>query len=95
MQIQITGHGFEVSPALRELTEKKLHRMQRHINNITNIQITFEVDNLTQIAEANVQVPGNSVNARAESNDMYKSVDLLMEKLKVQLTKYKEKTSDH
>ena len=91
MQLQITGHGLEITPALRELTEKKLRRIQSHFDHITNIHITFAVNKQTQIAEGNIQVPGTTINAQAESHDMYKSVDLLMEKLMTQLTKHKEK----
>lgn len=95
MQIQIDGQGLDVTPALRELTLKKLKRIQSHIHNIQRIHIIFKVNKIRQIADANITVPGNLINARAESEDMYKTVDLLMEKLIKQLTKYKEKETDH
>ena len=91
MQIQMTGHGIEVSPALRELTEKKLRRVQHHNDRITSIRITFHVNKIRQIANAQVNVPGNIINANAESDDMYKTVDLLVNKIVAQLAKYKEK----
>src|SRR3990172_2950959 len=95
MQIQITGNGLEVSPALKAFTEKKLHRIEAHAKNILNIHISFRIDKIRQIADAVINLPGHSINAQAESEDMYKTVDLLIHKLLAQLTKYKEKTLGH
>ncbi len=95
MQLQIDGQGIEVTTGLRDLLEKKLHRLTAHFAMITHTHVVFKVDKIRQIAEATLHVPGNTVNATAESEDMYKSVDLLIEKLKIQLTKYKEKITKH
>lgn len=95
MQIQITGNGLEVSPALKALTEKKLHRIETHASDILSIHIVFRVNKNQQLADAVIKLPHHIINAEAESEDMYKTVDLLIHKLLAQLTKYKEKTIDH
>ena len=95
MQIQMTGHGLSISAALRELTEKKLKRLHPCFDEITNIHITFHVDKISQIADASLQLPGSTINAQAKSEDMYKTIDLLMQKLQIQLAKYKAKKGDH
>ncbi|MFW0079257.1 MAG: ribosome-associated translation inhibitor RaiA [Coxiella endosymbiont of Haemaphysalis qinghaiensis] len=95
MQIQMTGHGLDISTALRELAEKKLNRLHPCFDEITNIHITFRVDKIRQIADANLQLPGSRINAQAESEDMYQTIDLLIQKLQTQLTKYKSKKDDH
>lgn len=95
MQVQYTGHNIEITQAIRDHIEKKLSRLKAQTDKITNIHIIFEVEKLRQIAEANVAVPGTMINAKAESEDMYKTVDLLIDKLNAQLTKYKEKHTDH
>ena len=95
MQIQMTGHGVAVSPALRELTRKKLRRIQSHVDKITSIHITFHVNKIRQIADANIKVPGSMINAQAESTDMYKTIDMLIHKLLAQLGKYKNKKDEH
>ncbi|MFK3617362.1 ribosomal subunit interface protein, partial [Coxiella burnetii] len=43
MHIQMTGQGVDISPALRELTEKKLHRIQPCRDEISNIHIIFHI----------------------------------------------------
>lgn len=97
MQIQITGrNSMEVTEALRDFTNKKLQsRLERFADKITSTQITFSVDKLRQCVEAQIAIPGTEVVASAESDDMYKSVDELVDKLVRQLTRHKEKTTDH
>lgn len=95
MNIQITGHNIDVTPALREFAEKKLKRLKKHMNNITNIHVTFNIDKLSQIVEAQVMLPGNKIHAKAKSNDMYHAVDELIHKLIRQLDKYRDKLTGH
>nr|WP_304986084.1 ribosome-associated translation inhibitor RaiA [Coxiella-like endosymbiont] len=59
------------------------------------MHVTFHVNKIRQIADANLQLPGSKINAQAESEDMYKTVDLLIQKLQIQLAKYKAKKGDH
>ena len=95
MQINFTGLGFEVTPALKELTEKKLSRLMRHFDKIDNVNITFSVEKLNQIAEGSLQIKGAQIHAKSESEDMYKAVDNLMDKLDRQVLKHKEKIETH
>jgi putative sigma-54 modulation protein len=48
-----------------------------------------------QIAEATIHVSGAELFAKAESPDMYASIDLLINKLDAQIRKHKEKLNDH
>lgn len=92
MQINITGHHVELTAALREFVEKKFSKLERFFDQIINIQVTLTVDKLRQIAEADIKVAGSELHASSESEDMYTSIDQLMDKLERQLIKYKEKT---
>lgn len=95
MQIRVSGQGLDVSSTLRELMEKKLRRIKSHLDEMTNAHITFHVNKIRQVADANIKLPGGTINAQAESDDMYKTVDLLMNKIQTQLAKYKAKKGDH
>lgn len=91
MQINITGHRIEVTPALRAFTEDKFDRLERHFDHITNINVIFDVEKLRQIAEATILVTKGEVHASSESEDMYAAIDTLVDKLNRQLIKHKEK----
>jgi len=89
MQIQFTGQNIDITPALREYTTEKFKRVIRHCDKIISINVIFIVDKLTQIAEANLHIPGADLHAKAESDNMYKSILNLVEKLIRQLEKHK------
>ena len=95
MQINITGHRLEVTPALRTFTEEKFDKLERHFDQITKINVVFDVEKLRQIAEATVFVAGGELHASSESEDMYAAIDALIDKLDRQLIKHKEKIRHH
>lgn len=95
MQITISGHHVEVTPALREYVLTKFDRLQRHFDQITNTDVTLIVEKLVQKAEATVHVSGADIFANAESEDMYAAIDLLADRLDRQLIKHKEKLRKH
>jgi putative sigma-54 modulation protein len=92
MQITVSGHHIDVTPALRDYVTSKLSRLQRHFDNITNTAVTLTVEKLVQKAEATVHVAGADLFAASESADMYAAIDALADKLDRQVIKHKEKT---
>lgn len=95
MQINITGHRMDVTPALRAFTLEKLNRLERHFEHITSIHVIFDVEKLRQIVEATIFIAKAEVHASSEAEDMYTAIDLLVDKLNSQLTKHKGKMIDH
>lgn len=96
MQLNISGHHVEVTPALKQYVTEKLDRLQRHFNHITQINITLSVENkINQKAEANVNLSGGKIFADHSSEDMYASIDKLVDKLDRQVKKHKEKIQSH
>lgn len=91
MQINITGHRMDVTPAIRAFTEEKFEKLERHYDHITAIHVVFDVEKLRQIAEATIFVSKAELHASAESEDLYAAIDLLIDKLNRQLIKHKEK----
>lgn len=95
MQINFTGHGMEISPALKHFAEEKLNKLERHFDKITAIHVVFNVEKLNHIAEATILVAKGELHASSDAEDMYSAVDLLIDKLDRQLLKHKEKKLDH
>lgn len=97
MQIQIDGQGsMEVTTALRDLTIKKMERALSHVDRVKSVHVIFKINNdIEQTASVNVSVPGSVINAHAKSEDMYKTIDMLITNLEVQLAKYKDKITKH
>lgn len=91
LPIQLSGNGVELTPTLQNFIHKKFNHLKKHSNNITHIHIFFNVSKLTQGIEATVHIPGHEISAKAESEDMYKTIDLVINKIIRQLEKYKSK----
>ena len=94
MRINVSGHHVEVTPPLKEYVLNKFERLERHFDQITNIDVTLIVEKLVQKAEATVHVSGADLFATADDSDMYAAIDALTDKLDRQLIKHKEKIVD-
>lgn len=95
MQLSVTGHHVEVTPALRGYVEKKLERIARHFDNVIDVHCVLTVEKLRQKAEATLHVSGGFIHADATEPDMYAAIDALTDKLDRRVKKHKEKRCDH
>lgn len=95
MNLQLTGHHLEVTPALRDYLQSKLARVRNHFDHVIDIKVTLSVEKLLQKVEATVHVPGNDLHAECAGENMYSAIDMLADKLDRQVVKHKEKNSDH
>lgn len=95
MLIDITGHHVEITPALRNYVHAKLERLARHFDHVTGMHVVLTVTKLEHRAEATLRINGGKLFADAVENDMYAAIDVLSDKLARQVTKHKEKLSDH
>lgn len=95
MQINLTGHHIEVTPALRSYVENKFERVERHFDHVTGIHVVLGIGKLRHKAEATVYLAGGNLFADAEHDDMYAAIDALIDKLDRQLLKHKDKRTDH
>jgi len=95
MQINLSGHHVEVTPALRDYVNSKLERLERHFDSVTNVHVVLSVEKQRQRAEATIHVSRANLFADAEHEDMYAAIDALTDKLDRQIKKHKEKLTDH
>ena len=95
MQISVTGHHLEVTDSLKSYVDSKFQKLERHFDNVTDVHVILTVEKLNQKAEATVQVSGAKLFAEDTREDMYASIDNLVDKLDRQIIKHKEKTSSH
>ena len=95
MQINITGHHVDITPALRAYVEEKFERLERHFENMTNAHVILEIEKDRQKAEATIHISRGQVYADSEDESMYAAIDSLADKLDRQIKKHKEKLKDH
>ena len=95
MQINITGHHVEVTPALRAYVTEKMQKLARHFDQVNSISVILNVEKLQQQAEATVNASGRTIFAAESAMDMYASIDKLVDKLDKQVRRYKDRITDH
>ena len=95
MQLSLTGHHVDITPALRNYVGTKLAKLERHFDNMTDIHCILTVEKLLHKAEATVYLGGGTIHADSTEPDMYAAIDMLVDKLDRQVKKHKEKLTDH
>ena len=95
MNLQISGHHLEITPALRDYVTGKLERVTRHFDHVIDVNVILSVEKLKQKAEVTVHLPGKDIYVESIDEDLYAAVDILADKLDRQVQKYKQKMQDH
>src|SRR2546421_22097 len=100
MRLQVKGKNVEVSEAIRTYAEEKLGRLERQLADPTRVELELAVEKnpsiaANHVAEATVWTPGPVLRAKEASADMRASIDLLVDKLERQVSRYREKRHDH
>ena len=93
MNLKITGHHLEITPAIREYVESKIDRIKRHFDQVIDINVIMTVEKLLHKVEANVHLSGKDISVHAEDGNMYAAIDSLADKLDRQVVKHKELNS--
>lgn len=91
MKMTVTGKNIEITDALKNIVSKKLSRLERYFNPEVEVHVTLSVQRKRHIIE--VTIPFNGVILRGEetNDDMYTSIDLVVDKLERQIRKQKTK----
>jgi putative sigma-54 modulation protein len=100
MNLTISGHHLEVTPALRSYVTSKLDRITRHFDQVVDVKVLLSIEKQKekekrQKAECNIHVKGNDMFAESSHEDLYAAVDELVDKLDRQVGKHKEKLQNH
>ena len=100
MNLIISGHHLELTPAIREYVQNKLDRIIRHFDHVIDIAVILGVEKPSekdkrQRAEVNLRLRGNVIHVESFAQDLYAAIDTLIDKLDRQVLKYKAKIQNH
>jgi putative sigma-54 modulation protein len=100
MNLTISGHHLEVTPALREYVLTKLDRVTRHFDQVVDISVLLSIEKLKekerrQKAEVTLHVKGRDIFIEQSHEDLYAAIDQLMDKLDRQVCRHKDRLQDH
>jgi putative sigma-54 modulation protein len=100
MNLKISGHHLELTPALREYVITKLDRVLRHFDQVIDGSVVLSVDNhrekdKRQKVEINLHLKGKDIFIESCDGDMYAAIDLMVDKLDRQVLRHKDKIQGH
>jgi len=91
MNLQITGHHLEVTPAIRDYATGKFDKIKRHFDSVIDVNIILSVEKLQQKAEATIHMSGKDLFVECTDENLYAAIDALVDKLDRQVSKHKGK----
>nr|WP_072514816.1 ribosome-associated translation inhibitor RaiA [Ndongobacter massiliensis] len=97
MNIQYVGRNIQLRDNFKELTAKKLNRLDKYFSEDVNAVVTMSTEGADRKVEVTIRIPGSGTILRAEerSDDMLESVDRAVDALVSQVRKYKTKLRRH
>lgn len=97
MQIKISARHGHLSEATQQFIREKAEKLLRYFERLTQIEVTVELKNdLQKTVEFLVSAEHkHDFVARETNSDILAAVDLVVDKLERQISRYKEKIQDH
>jgi len=91
VRIEVRGKNIEVTEALKDYVEKRLSKLEKFIEDVRVAQVTLSVEGESHKVEVTIPLNGVILRGEEETEDMYSSIDLVVDKLEKQIDKYKTK----
>lgn len=94
MKITISGKNIEVTEGLRAAVEDKLLKLEKYFTPDTACKVTLSVEKDRQKMEVTIPMKGHIIRAEQQSDDMYVTIDLVVDIIEAQLKRYRKKLID-
>ena len=95
MNIKIQTVHFDADQKLIDFTTKKIEKLTKLYDGVVGTEVILKLDKNSndenKIAEIKLEIPGNDLFAKKQCESFEKAVDEVIDALKKQLTKHKEK----
>lgn len=91
MKFTISGKNVEVTDALRDVTEKKLGKLDKYFAEDVPVDVKLSVQKNRQIIEVTIPFSGALLRAEEATEDMYVSLDNVVDVMERQIRKHKTK----
>lgn len=95
MQTTVTFKKIDPSSSLKSYVRKKLDKFDKMLDSPAEAYVVLSVEKIRHIAELTLTCDKLKIHAREDSESMYSSIDTLMDKVKAQIKKNKEKIKRH
>lgn len=95
MNISFTFKNFEPSDHLKDYAQKRFEKVGKYVtDSLADLQVNLLVDKYLHKADVILNADGIHISAYEDSEDMYSTIDMVLDKLEAQLRKMREKMKD-
>ncbi|MDY0132915.1 MAG: ribosome-associated translation inhibitor RaiA [Desulforegulaceae bacterium] len=91
MNISVSFKNLEPSDSLRDYVQKKLEKIEKRLDAPAEAEVVLTVEKIRHITEVRLSSDKLHINAKEESDNMYSSIDLVLDKVKRQIKRAKDK----
>jgi putative sigma-54 modulation protein len=95
MEIAVTFKNIKSSDKLRDYIEDKLNRIEKLFDKPVEARVVFSKEKETRIVEINLVGSKLNIHVKETGGSMQSTIDMAVDKLKIQLKKFREKIYDH
>lgn len=93
--MKITGRHLVITSALRQHIESRVERLMRYEVKLSHLEVILSVSKLQHCAEVVCTMQGRRIQAKASTQEMYATIDQLVDRAAIQIRKHKERKTDH
>jgi putative sigma-54 modulation protein len=91
MQISVTFRQIEPSDALKNYVEDRLSKLKRYLEGPVEAHVVLGLEKFRHLADVTIDSNGRIIKGKEENVDMYAAIDLVMDKIDMQLKKFRDK----
>ena len=94
MQTSVTFKNLDSSEHFKQYVQDKLERLDKLLDKPAVAEVVLSVENLKQVAEVRFSGGRISIQAKAEEDDLHAAIDQVVDRVKRQINKRKEKVRE-
>lgn len=94
MNTSVRFKNLEPSDALKSYVSEKLNRLDKYFNGPTEANVVLSIEKFRHCAEININGDRLTINGKEVTDEMYSTIDMVLDKLEVQIKKNKQKSRD-
>ena len=95
MQIDFHFRNLDASDAMKSFASEKLAKLEKVLRPPSEAHVTFSVERHLHCIDVTLNSAGERFQGRAEQQDMYASIDLVVDKLLRQLNRTRGQHQNH
>lgn len=95
MQVSITGRHVELTDPLKDYVQDKLQHLKHSYDQLLDAHVVLSVEKFRHRSEVTIRTNGMTIHGSHETEDMYASIDGVVDKINRQLKRYRAKLRKH